>query len=35
VLDSHPELEMLESRLIFPPKDLMDGAFAARLVKKA
>lgn len=35
VLDAHPELEMLESRLIFPPKDLMDGAFAARLVKKA
>jgi hypothetical protein len=26
---------MAESRLVFPPKDLMDGAFAARLVKSA
>jgi 16S rRNA (cytosine967-C5)-methyltransferase len=35
VLEAHPELEMAESRLVFPPKDLMDGAFAARLVKSA
>lgn len=35
VLADHPDLEMAESRLIFPPKDLMDGAYAARLVKKA
>jgi 16S rRNA (cytosine967-C5)-methyltransferase len=34
VLADHPELELLESRLIFPPKDQMDGAYAARLVKK-
>lgn len=35
VLEAHPELEMIESRLVFPPKDLTDGAYAARLVKKA
>lgn len=35
VLEAHPELEMVESRLVFPPKDLMDGAYAARLVRKA
>ena len=35
VLASHPEMEMLESRLVFPPKDETDGAFAARLVKHA
>lgn len=35
VLADHPELEMLDSRLIFPPKDQMDGAYAARLMKKA
>ena len=35
VLEAHPELEMAESRLVFPPKDLMDGAFAARLVRSA
>ncbi len=35
VLADHPELEMAESRLVFPPKDQMDGAYAARLVKKA
>lgn len=35
VLEAHPELELVESRLVFPPKDLMDGAYAARLVKKA
>lgn len=35
VLAAHPELELLESRLLFPPKDQMDGAYAARLVKKA
>ncbi len=34
VLNDHPELEMIESRLVFPPKDQMDGAYAARLVKK-
>ncbi len=34
VLADHPELEMIESRLVFPPKDQMDGAYAARLVKK-
>ncbi|MES2595509.1 MAG: transcription antitermination factor NusB [Verrucomicrobiota bacterium] len=34
-LADHPELEMAESRLVFPPKDQMDGAYAARLVKKA
>ena len=32
VLEAHPGLEMIESRLIFPPKDQMDGAYAARLV---
>nr|WP_281382908.1 16S rRNA (cytosine(967)-C(5))-methyltransferase RsmB [Prosthecobacter dejongeii] len=35
ILEAHPELEMIESRLIFPPKEQTDGAFAARLVKKA
>lgn len=35
LLEAHPELELLESRLIFPPKEQTDGAFAARLVKKA
>lgn len=35
VLEAHPEMEMIESRLVFPPKDLTDGAYAARLVKKA
>lgn len=34
VIAAHPDLEMIESRLVFPPKDQMDGAFAARLVKK-
>lgn len=34
ILAEHPELQMLESRLIFPPKDQSDGAFAARLVKE-
>lgn len=35
VLADHPELELLESRLIFPPKDQMDGAYAARLVRRS
>lgn len=35
LLAAHPDLELIESRLVFPPKDLTDGAFAARLVKKA
>jgi 16S rRNA (cytosine967-C5)-methyltransferase len=35
VLETHPELELIESRLIFPPKEQTDGAFAARLVKSA
>lgn len=35
VLAAHPELELAESRLLFPPKDLTDGAYAARLVRKA
>ncbi|GEP45397.1 RsmB/NOP family class I SAM-dependent RNA methyltransferase [Brevifollis gellanilyticus] len=35
LMAAHPELEMAESRLVFPPKDQMDGAYAARLVKKA
>ena len=35
VLSAHPELELLESRLVFPPKDGMDGAYAARLARKA
>jgi 16S rRNA (cytosine967-C5)-methyltransferase len=34
-VEAHPELELAESRLVFPPKDGMDGAYAARLVKKA
>lgn len=34
VLEAHPDLEMIESRLVFPPKDQTDGAYAARLVKK-
>lgn len=35
VLEAHPELELLESRLVFPPKDQTDGAYAARLVLRA
>lgn len=35
VVEAHPDLELIESRLVFPPKDLMDGAYAARMVKKA
>lgn len=35
VMADHPDLELAESRLIFPPKDQMDGAYAARLVKKS
>ncbi|MDZ4287645.1 MAG: transcription antitermination factor NusB [Prosthecobacter sp.] len=35
ILAAHPELEMIESRLIFPPKEQMDGAYAARLVFKS
>jgi 16S rRNA (cytosine967-C5)-methyltransferase len=35
ILEAHPELELMESRLIFPPKEQTDGAFAARLIKKA
>lgn len=35
VLAAHPEFELLESRLVFPPKDGMDGAYAARLVRRA
>ncbi len=35
VLEQNPGLEMIESRLVFPPKDGMDGAYAARLVSKA
>lgn len=35
ILAAHPELEMIESRLIFPPKEVMDGAYAARLVLKS
>jgi 16S rRNA (cytosine967-C5)-methyltransferase len=34
ILAAHPELELIESRLVFPPKDSMDGAYAARLVLK-
>lgn len=34
VLEAHPDLEMIESRLVFPPKDQTDGAYAARLVRK-
>lgn len=34
VLAAHPDLELMESRLVFPPKDQMDGAYAARLMKK-
>jgi 16S rRNA (cytosine967-C5)-methyltransferase len=35
IVAAHPELELIESRLVFPPKDGMDGAYAARLVSKA
>jgi 16S rRNA (cytosine967-C5)-methyltransferase len=34
-LAAHPEFEMAESRLLFPPKEGVDGGYAARLVKKA
>lgn len=34
LMEAHPDLELIESRLVFPPKDGMDGAFAARLVRK-
>jgi 16S rRNA (cytosine967-C5)-methyltransferase len=35
VQEAHPELELVESRLVFPPKDQMDGAYAARFLRKA
>lgn len=34
ILADHPEMELVESRLVFPPKDQTDGAYAARLMKK-
>jgi 16S rRNA (cytosine967-C5)-methyltransferase len=35
LLAAHPSLELLESRLVFPPKDGTDGAYAARLVRQS
>ncbi len=34
ILAQHPDFELIESRLVFPPKDQMDGAYAARIVRK-
>jgi 16S rRNA (cytosine967-C5)-methyltransferase len=31
LLETYPHLELIESRLLFPPKDQTDGAYAARL----
>lgn len=31
ILETYPNLELIESRLLFPPKDQTDGAYAARL----
>jgi 16S rRNA (cytosine967-C5)-methyltransferase len=31
LLEAYPHLELIESRLLFPPKDQTDGAYAARL----
>lgn len=35
LLETYPHLEMIESRLLFPPKDQTDGAYAARLISRA